>query len=147
MKRILFLIVILFSCTFLSIEQGGLIAQNTYVNKVVVPTIGVKIMHGEMLDFGSTQIKFKEVISDSRCPKDVSCVRAGEGKALIEIYKKGILDSKKEVTFSSIKKQLEIVNTQFLKVNAMLLQPYPESTSVIKDKSDYYIVLGVWENL
>ena len=144
MKRIIFLFVLLVSGAFLPAEQSGAMAQIGTLSKkdVKVPTIGVKLMYGETLDFGTTQIKFKEVTSDSRCPKDVSCVQAGEANAIIEIYKEGKITSGKELTFSAPSRVLDIVSSESLKVKAMLLQPYPK-TQAPKDKKDYYIILDV----
>ena len=42
---------------------------------------------GESFNFNEKTIRFKEVLVDSRCPSDVTCVRAGEAKILVEIFK------------------------------------------------------------
>lgn len=125
--------------------QAGAIAQNNPTQKVEPPTIGVILMYGEMADFGNTQIKFKKVISDSRCPKDVQCVWAGEAKVLVEVYKNGVLDSAKELIFSPRNKILDIIHSDILTINAVRLQPYP-NTATPKDNDEYYLVLDVQEN-
>jgi len=44
---------------------------------------------GELFNLGEVTVLFKEVISDSRCPKQVTCIWAGEAKVLLEIYENG----------------------------------------------------------
>lgn len=146
MKHILFLIVFFFSYAFLPAGQAGLNAQNSAASQEVhAPNIGLKLMLGDMADLGETQIKFKEVLTDSRCPKDVQCVWAGEAKVLIEVFENGSFIEEQELTFGGLSKSLEIINTEVLGVEALKLQPYPD-TSIIKGQKNYYLVLGVREN-
>lgn len=44
------------------------------------------LQEGEILNFENRAIKFKKVISDSRCPQDVTCIWEGEALVSIEIY-------------------------------------------------------------
>ncbi|MFV8225250.1 hypothetical protein [Christiangramia aquimixticola] len=43
---------------------------------------------GEQIQIGNRSIKFRQVISDSRCPVDdgVTCIWAGEVKVLLEVF-------------------------------------------------------------
>ena len=41
----------------------------------------------QKVSFNDYDVKFKKVITDSRCPKNVMCVRAGEAYVLVSIYK------------------------------------------------------------
>lgn len=120
-------------------------AQHTQTQKVKAPTIGVKLMYGHMVSFGDTQIKFKSVITDSRCPKGVRCVWAGEAKVLVEVYKNEKLDLERELTFTAINRDLAILDTESLQVKALRLQPYP-ITMTSKNIEEYYLVLGMQEN-
>ncbi len=138
MKQFLFIALLVFNYAFAK-------AQNTPTQKLEPPTIGVKLMYGDMADFGDTQIKFKKVISDSRCPEDVQCVWAGEAKVLVEIFTNGKLDSEKELKFAPLNSILSIVDTESLGIEALLLQPYPKS-AVPKNQNEYYLVLSVREN-
>lgn len=138
MKQLVFVVLVVFNYAFAK-------AQNPPSQKVEPPTIGLKLMYGDMASFGDTQIKFKEVISDSRCPKDVQCVWAGEAKVLVEVYKNGTLDSEKELKFAGVKSIRDIINTQFLEIEALRLQPYPIA-AVPKNPEAYYLVLSVREN-
>lgn len=120
-------------------------AQNTPTPRVEAPAIGLKLLYGDMADFGDIQIKFKDVVSDSRCPKDVQCVWAGEAKVMVEVYKNGTLDTERELKFAGAQSILDIIDTELLGVRALRLQPYPVS-SVSKDKHAYYLVLSVRDN-
>jgi hypothetical protein len=137
MKSFLVLVLVVFNYAFAK-------AQNTPTPSGV-PTIGIKLMYGDMVDFGETQIKFAEVVSDSRCPRDVDCVWAGEAKVRVEIYKNRQFSEEKEITFGALSNRLEILSTELLGINALKLQPYPES-SIPKDNNEYYLVLAVKEN-
>lgn len=93
---------------------------------------------GELFSFENKSIKFKKVISDSRCPKDVTCIWAGEAKVLIAVLENG-----KEVEEKIISlKQTEGFSFGFsdsknvYSLDALDLYPYPTSTHKIKD-SEY----------
>ena len=139
MKRFLFIALVVFNYAFAKAQT------NNPPNKVEAPMIGVKLMLGAKADFGETQIKFKKVLADSRCPKDVQCVWAGEAKVLVEIYKNGQLDKEKELTFAALNSVLGIIDTEILGIKALRLLPYPD-TSIPKNKKDYYLVLDVRED-
>mgnify|MGYP006896872537 CR=1 FL=1 len=105
---------------------------------------------GEQLEFGDKSIRFKEVISDSRCPKDVTCVWAGEAKVLIQIFEKGKLLNEKQVVINST--TLEKIPLQFsagggvYSITAFKLFPYPSIASK-KNTIDYTLEMQVSENL
>jgi hypothetical protein len=105
---------------------------------------------GEQLEFGDKSIRFKEVISDSRCPKGVTCVWAGEAKVLIQIFEKGKLLNEKQVVINST--TLDKIPLQFspgggiYSITAFMLFPYP-STASKKNTMDYTLEMQVSENL
>jgi hypothetical protein len=105
---------------------------------------------GEQFEFGDKSIRFKEVISDSRCPKDVTCVWAGEAKVLIEIFEKGKLINEKQVVINPY--TIEEIPLQFsagggiYSITAFKLFPYP-STASKKNTMDYTLEMQVSENL
>lgn len=136
MKQFLCIALVIFNYAFAKAQT------NNTPNKVESPTIGVKLMQGTTADFGETQIKFIEVLEDSRCPKNVTCVWAGEATALIEIYKNGKFTEEKELTFGALTQSLVLINSELLGVNALKLQPYPDSSQG-KNNAEYYLVLGV----
>jgi len=105
---------------------------------------------GEQLEFGDKSIRFKEVISDSRCPKDVTCVWAGEAKVLIEIFEKGKRINDKIVVINTY--AIDEIPLQFsagggiYSITAFKLFPYPSTTSK-NDTMHYTLEMQVSENL
>lgn len=59
------------------------------------------LQEGDMLNFENRSIKFKEVISDSRCPQDVTCIWEGEALVSIEIYEDGSCIEEKVIVVAS----------------------------------------------
>lgn len=97
-----------------------------------------EINAGELFSFENKSIQFKKVISDSRCPKDVTCVWAGEAKVMLAILENGKLIEEKMVTLNAQNK----IDLSFLglkdiySLKALDLIPYPVSSHKIKD-SEY----------
>jgi hypothetical protein len=97
-----------------------------------------EINAGELFSFENKSIQFKKVISDSRCPKDVTCVWAGEAKVMLAILENGKLIEEKIVTLNDQNK----IDFSFLglediySLKALDLIPYPVTSHKIKD-SEY----------
>jgi len=93
---------------------------------------------GEFLSFENKSIRFKEVISDSRCPKDVTCIWAGEAKVLVEVLENGkrveekIISLRDAANFSFSFADSDIRYS----LNALDLYPYPSAKHKI-DASEY----------
>ena len=49
----------------------------------------VQLKYGETITFGERTIRFDEVKTDSRCPKDVTCVWGGEVVVLLTMEQQG----------------------------------------------------------
>jgi len=124
----------------------SLSAQDQEENRI----FNTVLQDGEQLEFGDKSIRFKEVISDSRCPKDVTCVWAGEAKVLIEVFEKGKLINEKLVVINPY--ILDEIPLQFsagdgiYSITAFKLFPYP-STASKKDTMDYTLEMQVREDL
>ena len=103
-----------------------------------------KVNFGETAQFGELSIAFKKVISDSRCPKNVTCVRAGESEILVAISKNGKLIEQKELVFYAIdvvdNKANIIYKSKDITISGLRLFPYPETTKKI-EKNDYCLEL------
>lgn len=86
------------------------------------------------------QLKFLEVVNDSRCPSDVSCFWRGQASSLIEVT---YLESVQKVTLVQPGLTEEPSGIDF---NDYLIEfnltPYPEAGKEIK-KSDYRLQLVV----
>ena len=75
-------------------------AQDSTNVKVETPKIVSKLVYGETLQINDIEIKFVQVLSDSRCPKNVTCVRAGEAVVLVDVFKNGKKIEQKELKFT-----------------------------------------------
>lgn len=118
----------------------GLMAQDDKEPETVTYTS--LLQPGEFFSFGRNSIHFKEVVSDSRCPKDVTCVWAGEAKILVELYENGSLLKEKILTLSSSKIPLEFsVQGTNYSINKMVLYPYPTTKLVDPEYSLEIMIL------
>lgn len=95
---------------------------------------------GEAMRFGDTRIRFLQVISDSRCPRQVTCIRAGEAKILLGIYVAGKDPVEVEMLVNSAEQLLPVLKAAGLKLRVAGLSPYPETPVPISQ--DEYL-LGV----
>jgi len=94
-----------------------------------------KIKYGQELTVKGTGLKVKfESVEDSRCPKDVTCVWAGDAKVVITVRRGNAKESKMELHTSTQLTQAGKYQRYVIKLVA--LDPYPR-TSVKEEPSDY----------
>ena len=74
--------------------------------------------------FNQTLVKFLEVVTDSRCPRRVTCIWAGEAKVLLGIEVNGNY-FEKEVVVSGGGAELGL--SENLQMQISHLRPYPET--------------------
>ena len=104
------------------------------------------LYYGETLNLGDLQIVFAELKTDSRCPKAVTCFRAGEAKVEVDIYIRGeFLETRKlifpaEGTISE--KNNLIFSTDEIRIMSVALHPYPNYPDQLRDQ-DYFINIKV----
>lgn len=101
---------------------------------------------GEFFSFENKSIRFKEVISDSRCPKDVTCIWAGEAKVLVEVFENG---KQLEEKIISLKEGANFTfsfgdSDSRYSLNDLELYPYPTSKHKIA-ASDYCLKIRLSE--
>ncbi len=98
---------------------------------------------GESMQFGEKTVKFEKVVTDSRCPKEVTCVWAGEVKILLVFYDKGELIGKKIVTVAGSDIS-NLYGVDGLIIEDVNVQPYP---SIKRDitKDDYSLAIKISE--
>jgi len=130
MKRTLFAFC-LFFISFITFAQSELIDLYT----------------GDLITIdNSVSIEFVEVISDSRCPVNVNCIRAGEAEVLVAIYLSGRILNEKILTFypygvvKELNMQLFANNNLFIR--GLTLSPYPEGMQKIPAEQ-YRLTIGV----
>lgn len=83
---------------------------------------------GQNLNLGETSVSFLGVVSDSRCPKQVICIWAGEAKVLLGI-KSGGNYFEKEVVVSGGGTEIPLANELLMEFSH--LRPYPETGAKI----------------
>lgn len=125
--------------------SGHLVAQDS--TTVEAPKIVAKLPLGETYTLDQAELVFVDVLSDSRCPKDVTCVWAGQAVALVEVYKDQVLIERKEVVFEPGKNTNLNLKTlcanKGLRVLANNLLPYPEQSQEKIKKEAYYLQLEI----
>ena len=98
---------------------------------VTAPLIVSKIAINSGFEKGELKITFKEVITDSRCPSDVTCIWEGEAKIKVVIETNGN-KQEKEFLFKGKnlgnEKEHLLFKTEKSIVVARQLLPYPLST-------------------
>lgn len=111
-------------------SQSGCIKDSLSISKII------KLQ--EKAEHQSYEVRFEKLISHSRCPKDVMCIRAGEAKVLISVYKNDIFQTDKDVFIHASGYVSEennlIVVAQDFKIFAIALTPYPQNGSLILEK-------------
>lgn len=102
-------------------------------NQIIKDSLSVsKIIElGGVAHFETIDVKFTEVITDSRCPKAVMCIRAGEAFVLVSIYKNGTHFKDQKLRFDasgfvSERNNLAFSNEDF-SIFGFNLTPYPVS--------------------
>jgi len=89
------IITILFFC--FSVVSFG---QDSTKAKVETPKIISKLMYGKTIAIDNLEFKFVALESDSRCPKGVQCIWAGEAIALIDVFNNGEKIEQKRIVFT-----------------------------------------------
>jgi hypothetical protein len=84
-------------------------------------------------------IEFDSVAEDSRCPKGVNCVWAGNAKVLLKVKKDAGQPATVELNTNTNPKTSRLLEYEF---RLKELKPYPEANTIIKS-SDYEVSLSV----
>ncbi|WP_296383638.1 hypothetical protein [Winogradskyella sp.] len=131
MKSILFTLIFCFASLFYTLEaQVQVVKDSLSISKIVG--------YQQKIVFEDYEIKFKKVVVDSRCPKNVMCVRAGEAEVLVSIYKNGNFIEDKKIRIDASGCVMEsnnlAFNTKTFKIYGFALTPYPGGVNDIADK-------------
>lgn len=132
MKLIVFVAVVLLTFSSIAVQPG---------KRVIVLEQEFRLKIGESAKASSEglQVEFESVAEDSRCPKDVNCIWAGNAKILLKVKKDAGEPAKVELNTNINPK-----TSRYLQYELRLkeLKPYPESKSTIKS-SEYEVTLTV----
>lgn len=105
----------------------SLFAQKPDTTNVRSPRIVCKVKLGQSAGFENQSVQFAKVISDSRCPKNVTCVWAGEAKVLINIFKNEVLVESREIVLAPGTEVEPLLSLENKKVGIYSLDPYPNA--------------------
>lgn len=86
------------------------------------------------------KLRFEDVISDSRCPSDVQCIRAGEAEVRLIATQAGV-DTALILVEEGLTSGLNVVDYKNYTIE-FRLTPYPVSTRQLTD-ADYRLELTV----
>jgi len=111
-------------------------AQDSTQVEVVTPKIVAKLAHGKTYQNEAISVKFLKVVTDSRCPKNVQCIWAGEAEVLVAVFKNGKKFEEKilKITPTSHLKNnfTSIFSSEDFSITAFNLLPYPVAGSKVK---------------
>ena len=131
-------------CFLLFITIFRIHAQDNIQSDVETPKIVTKLKLGDELVCNNIKVRFIDVENDSRCPKKVNCIRAGEAKVVFELYKNEMFIKKAiiEITPTThLSNTLpDLYSSLEIKMSAYNLMPYPDVRSKI-EKVDYFLQL------
>jgi len=121
-------------------------AQDSVDTRVETPKIVSKLYFGKQIQVREFEIRFVDVLNDSRCPKNVNCVRAGEAKIIVEVFKGDEFVEKHLIEITPSTYLYNPYPIVFSSDNSVLkafnLMPYPIDGISIK-KEDYYLQLVI----
>ena len=114
-------------------------AQTQAQTQVVKDSLSISKVVGlqQKVNYDDYEVKFKKVITDSRCPKSVMCIRAGDAEVLVSIYKNGSFIADKKIRIDASGYVMESTNLAFnandILIYGFSLSPYPNSVNGIAD--------------
>jgi hypothetical protein len=121
-------------------------SQDSTKTHIETPKIITNLPLGKTYKSSKIQIKFVDVLTDSRCPKDVTCVWAGQVVVLVDIMQDKTLIEQRELIFQPGKEDnkewMLLFSSGDIKISAYDVLPYPKSRDKIK-KEDYYLQLEI----
>lgn len=127
MKPLFFIILIFFSVGLFAQDS----VQNTLETAVKTPKIVMKLPIQKTSTVNGITIKFLSVVSDSRCPKNVNCIWAGEVVVLVEVKEASKKTVEKTITIGFKRNPKGNETTIIFKgdaftIKAITVSPFPE---------------------
>jgi len=116
----------IFSFLILFFSLSVVLAQD---EAPVSPQIAIRIDAGDTAISNDINITFLEVLEDSRCPKDVVCVWAGQAKVKVLISGPDIEEKELELIVGKKDYNIIIDEEEFV-LQAMGLTPYPTTQNM-----------------
>lgn len=137
-----FVCILCFSAFNPVLGQDKVIAQDSAKVVVTPPVIAVKLMLGKKVVLSKTEITFEAVLEDSRCPKNVTCIWAGQATIRVRIKPVGSPEELREITFSpGLQGPVLLAVTKNCRIVVDNLHPYPIASTDDAAKKGYFISL------
>ena len=138
MKLIYTLAFILCFSAFAKAQQTPQAAEE----KVVPPTIAVKVMYGDAVKIDAVIVTFLEVLEDSRCPIGTTCIWAGQARVKVLVKGKGQEAYTRIVTISpGAQEPVSICERNGYTISVVNVLPAPEGAEGAPEKNSYYLNL------
>ena len=106
---------------------------------IEVPKILVKVALGKTVQFKKASVKFLNVLEDSRCPLDVTCIWEGQAKVLVEVIETGKEPQQVELLYGK-RINKDIFASEGYTLKGIALSPYPSSDII--GKMNYSILVS-----
>ncbi len=91
------------------------------------------------------QITFITISEDSRCPLEVSCIRAGQATATFKLQGQANQENTFELTLAAAQSDLAVHQLDGYSIQLMKVDPYPKTTQTIKPL-DYKVTVVISKN-
>ena len=98
----------------------------------------------EILKINNIELELIKVI-DSRCPKNVSCITAGQANVIVEVYKDGKFLIQETLIFyptGTNQKNALLYTSKDLNIKGFNLLPYPKKPNELRQE-DYVLQLVI----
>ncbi|WP_452220542.1 hypothetical protein [Lacinutrix salivirga] len=131
---------------FILLISLPIVAQDSTKLKAETPKIISKLEFGKSITVNAVELKFVKVVTDSRCPKNVQCVWAGEVEVLVDVFEDGKKTEQKVLKIPNAMPSTKMLGNLFssegLKITGLNVYPYPIH-GVEKKNEEYYIQLDI----
>ena len=136
MKRILFLFILIFvSCKTTNQSTNDVSPEQTNGDQ-----LWLKIGEKKVLEPDGLEVSFRQLLEDSRCPKDVVCVWEGRAEIQLWLIKEG--PDSIFVNVSIPQYPRSPIDVLGYRITLLQLDPYPR-TDITYQPSDYKALLDV----
>ncbi|HSP11686.1 MAG TPA: hypothetical protein VLO29_04095 [Salegentibacter sp.] len=107
------------------------------------PVYSSLLAPGQTINFEGRSLKFKKVLSDSRCPKGTTCIWAGEAKVIVEVFQHGKLVEERVISLGEAANlPTDLFGDKSFQISKFRLTPYPEISEKIP-ASHYRLMMEV----
>ena len=136
MKKILLLILLIFCSRLINAQHQN---DATATQQIETPVIVVKLPEGKSYRWKNYCLTFTKMLSDSRCPKDATCIWQGEAKVEISLKRDGKLVDSQEIVLNHPEENRTSFTLGEKSFRVYGLMPYPTTKMKTEGNIDYYL--------